>query len=121
MLKNKLYRFASLEEQKAGSYRAQIILDPSHAIFKGHFPSQPILPGVCMLEILKEMVREIKDKPLDLKKGATIKYLKIVDPTVDPHLTLDIQLTEEAAGLKVDASSYLQDGSSNFKMKGIFA
>lgn len=121
MLKNKLYTFAALEEQEAGSYRAQITLNPSHPIFEGHFPSQPVLPGVCLIEILKEIISEVKNKPFDLKSAATIKYLKIVDPSVDPTLTFEVQMTEEEAVLKVNASSYLQDGSANFKIKGIFA
>ncbi len=121
MLKNKLYTFTSLEEQEKGNYLAEVTLNPNHPIFDGHFPTQPVLPGVCLLEMLKEMLGEIKGKPLRMKNAATIKYLKLVDPTEEPVLKFEIQITEESGELKVSASSFLKDSSPNFKMKGIFA
>lgn len=120
MLKNKLYTFASLEEQDNGKYRVEVTLDPTHTIFEGHFPSQPVLPGVCLMEILKEILREVKNKPLNLKSAANIKYLKTVDPGLDPRLVFEVQVNEEAGELKVNATSFLQDGSPNFKIKASF-
>lgn len=121
MLQNNLYTLIYVQEQEEKTYKAQIRLDPSHAIFLGHFPSQPVLPGVCLLEMVKEILSTLKNRSLNFKSAAAIKYLKVVDPGQDPLLTFEIQVLEEGVEyLKVNATSFLQDGSVNFKLKGVF-
>jgi 3-hydroxyacyl-[acyl-carrier-protein] dehydratase len=34
--------------------RADFYVDPSHSILKGHFPGNPILPGVVLIEIMAQ-------------------------------------------------------------------
>ena len=31
--------------------KAIIELNPAHDVFKGHFPNNPVTPGVCMLQV----------------------------------------------------------------------
>lgn len=120
MLKNSLYQLSSLHQNEAGAYVAKVKLDATHEIFEGHFPGQPILPGVCLLEMVKEILITIRNKPLQLKSAATIKYLKLVDPSTDPELIIEIAVTGEEELLKVNVSSFLADGSANFKMKASY-
>jgi len=51
---SKLYSVVSQDDEK-------IILqltDVSHPIFKAHFPSNPILPGFCHIEMLAEILSD---------------------------------------------------------------
>jgi len=119
MLLNHLYtisdfRFDDMELQ------GTINLDASHEIFKGHFPSQPVLPGVCLIEMLKDLINKAMERPYLLSSASNVKYLKVVDPEKNQLLTFTIKLTSQENGLKVLASSTMEDGSVNFKFKGIF-
>ncbi|MCH5599874.1 hypothetical protein [Niabella ginsengisoli] len=61
---------------------ATIIIDEGHKIFEGHFPGQPVLPGVCQLQIVKELLEKGLNKTLFLSEASQCKFLQMVDPTV---------------------------------------
>ncbi|MER6808862.1 hypothetical protein ABT299_06255 [Spirillospora sp. NPDC000708] len=37
----------------AGETRASVTVDPAETVFAGHYPGQPILPGVCVVEYVR--------------------------------------------------------------------
>lgn len=121
MLKDNLYTIISLDKENDESFKIGVSLNKDHAIFKGHFPGQPILPGVCMIEMVKEILSEIKQKPYKLKGADNIKYLRLVDPNSDPVLNITLQVKEEDQELVVNVNSCLKDGASHFKLKGNFS
>lgn len=77
-----------------GKLTASVTLDAGHAIFAGHFPGQPVLPGVCQLALVKEVLETHLQKKLLLKKADQVKFMAMVDPRRTPHLELTLQLTE---------------------------
>lgn len=119
MLKDSLYNITSLEESTDNHYTLTVKLDVHHEIFKGHFPAQPVLPGVCLIEMVKEFLMEIKKRPYRLSIAQNIKYLRLVDPNEEPVLKFELDL-QEGEALKVDVTSFLKDGTANFKLKGSF-
>ena len=54
MLKDDFFIFTDLQTE-GNIVKTDIELNAAHTIFKGHFPDQPILPGVCMLQMVKEV------------------------------------------------------------------
>lgn len=60
-----------LEDQIIG----KILIDANHEILKGHFPQQALVPGVCMLEMLKELLQKHFDKKLMMTESSVIKFL----------------------------------------------
>ena len=59
MLAGDFFYIRSLQAEGI-SVVALLEINPLHKIFKGHFPGQPVVPGVCMLQ----MGREILEKAL---------------------------------------------------------
>ena len=43
------------------SVDVQIKIDNNHQIFKGHFPDNPVMPGVCLLQIMKEFTEDFAE------------------------------------------------------------
>lgn len=35
-----------------------VSVDAGHKIFEGHFPGQPVLPGVCQIQLIKELLEK---------------------------------------------------------------
>jgi len=108
MLIEGLYNVVSLEHHVEG-VKATIKLNKDHDIFKGHFPGNPIMPGVCMIQIIKELTEEVTDKNLFLAVSSNIKFMAIINPEVNPTLLLDITITEEDEEIKVKNTTSFEE------------
>lgn len=93
------------------SIEAKIKIDASHEIFSGHFPENPITPGVVQLQIVKEIFELVTGDKKTLKEVGRCKFLAILDPRKDPEVTIKInyQLVENiykisTQGLSLDTS-----------------
>ena len=118
MLKDDLYTILSFQHED-NIISAEVLIDPTHEIFDGHFPGQPVLPGVCTVEILKELVGEAKGKLYKLKEANNIKFLSLVDPVKSNKLFFEISFTEVEGSLKIAASARLDAETTTFKLKGV--
>lgn len=83
-----------------------IELNPEHDVFKGHFPNNPITPGVCMLQILKELTEQATNTNLFIKECSNVKFMALINPQTNPILviTIDINPLEENFKIKASAS-----------------
>ncbi|SEJ54002.1 3-hydroxyacyl-[acyl-carrier-protein] dehydratase [Dyadobacter sp. SG02] len=66
-------------------------IDAAHAVFEGHFPGSPVLPGVVQLEMVKAVLSSALGKAFALKEMSTCKFLEVLNPTETPELTIHIQ------------------------------
>ena len=92
--------FYSLEGQpvfSGGQLQVGLRLHPEHPIFAGHFPGNPVTPGVCMLQIIKELTETQLGKSLLLIGASQVKFTALINPFVHPllHLVLDIREGQE--------------------------
>ena len=125
MLKNKLFIINKIEKSVQDGdnvlpqpYKVDISLDPAHDIFKGHFPGNPILPGVCQVEIVRELAEIILEKKLMLTQASQIKYMNLINPLSDPLLQVHFKITGNGAQ-EFDVSVELGSAEKVFmKMKG---
>lgn len=102
------------------SFEARLSIDPDHAVFKGHFPSQAVVPGVCLIRIVREMATRINGQNMSLKTGNNIKFLHLIDPAIDHKLALSGNIvSNDANGLVLNASIIAED-LTFFKFKGVF-
>jgi len=95
------YQLDSYEKTENGSYIAHILLNKEHDIFKGHFPGNPVTPGVCMMQIVKELSEEFTGKKLFLKSASNVKFMAIINPFETPELKLQLDITEAEEEIKV--------------------
>ncbi|REC74189.1 3-hydroxyacyl-ACP dehydratase [Chryseobacterium elymi] len=101
------YTLESYEKAENGSFTAYIHLNKDHDIFKGHFPGNPVTPGVCMMQIVKELAEEFTDSKLFLKTASNVKFMAIINPFETPDLKLQLDITDNEEGVKVkNATSF---------------
>jgi 3-hydroxymyristoyl/3-hydroxydecanoyl-(acyl carrier protein) dehydratase len=70
-------------------YTARVEIPVDHRCFPGHFPGQPILPGVLLLERVMALAQTSLARPLDECTLHNIKF----SASVAPGDVLDVQLT----------------------------
>ena len=83
-----------------GKFEARVSFDPTHPVFEGHFPGQPVVPGVVMVRIARDIAGQISGKKMMLEDASNIKFLNIVDPVNSGTVMLQGDYT--AVGSKVD-------------------
>jgi len=116
MLKNNLYKITSLSVSD-NKLEAIIEINKDNDVFSGHFPGQPVLPGACMLQIVKEVLESALCKTLRLKKAGQIKFLNPVNPEITPVLNLQLLYIQDVSSINISASFWYKD-TAYFKLKG---
>ena len=110
---------STFSEQNQNSFSSEIELNPEHEIFKGHFEQMPVAPGVCLVQIVKEIVMDKFQINLQLSEGKNIKYLALIVPTQNKNFVIDFTVYPTENGLNISAN-YTNNGTSFTKMKLIF-
>lgn len=95
------YTLEGYEKSENGSFSASITLNQNHEIFKGHFPGNPVTPGVCMMQIVKELTEEFTGNKLFLKSASNVKFMAIINPFETPNLTMQLDIKEVENEVKV--------------------
>ena len=116
MLMNDFYTYRDAHKED-GSFSCQVMFNSGHDIFKGHFPGQPVVPGVCMMEMVKEFLQQVMGKKLWLRTAGNVKFLQLITPDVQP--LINISWKESEAGYNVSAS-FKNDASDLFKLNANF-
>lgn len=93
MLLQDFYKVNSLEKVSDQSYQVDLTLNARHEVFKGHFPGNPVTPGVGMMQIIKELTEEITEKKLFLTNASNVKFMALINPEVTPDLKLELDMT----------------------------
>ena len=105
MLLNDFYSIVQ-QTPAAGSLSAKIAINEHHRILEGHFPGLPIVPGVCMMQIVLEMVEVITGKQVSLVAADTMKFLSVINPLQNKEIDVAIHYTEDGGQLIVTANLF---------------
>ncbi|MBP7306937.1 MAG: hypothetical protein WAS28_08585 [Saprospiraceae bacterium] len=100
---NTFFSIETIETEGDLLPKFKIRLDADHPIFKGHFPGQPVLPGVMILKIITSCVSLYQKRNLLISKVKQCKFLNFVDPIINPELFLDIEIYGTDSPLDVKA------------------
>ncbi|MES2629482.1 MAG: 3-hydroxyacyl-ACP dehydratase [Bacteroidota bacterium] len=118
MLINGLFNAHSILRED-GKITAAVAIAAGHAIFEGHFPTQPVTPGVLQLQLVKELIAEVIDRNLMLSTIGRCKFLAVWDPRNHPEIEVDINYTEENGELRASATG-AKDETVFFKFSAVY-
>ncbi|WP_202700950.1 3-hydroxyacyl-ACP dehydratase [Flavobacterium sp. UGB4466] len=110
MLLKFFYKVLSEEKTGDSKYTISILINEKHDVFKGHFPGNPIMPGVCMIQIIKELTESITKSTLIMQTLSNVKFMALINPEVNPELRLELDIvTTEEDLVKVKNTTYFND------------
>jgi 3-hydroxyacyl-[acyl-carrier-protein] dehydratase len=110
MLLKDFYKVQSLEKTDDQKYLVTVVINENHEVFKGHFPGNPIMPGVCMMQIIKELSEQITESSLIMQSLSNVKFMALINPFVTPELRLELEISSTEDHLvKVKNTTYFND------------
>lgn len=120
MLAGKLYTLSQEQQTAEGSITYTINWHAQHPVFEGHFPGRPVVPGVCMMQTVTELLEKALGKKVQVKKAGQMKFLNMIDPNVNPQT--DIQLQHKLQDGEIKVTATLKHETLTFmKFQGTFA
>ncbi|MDY7393863.1 3-hydroxyacyl-ACP dehydratase [Aureibaculum sp. 2210JD6-5] len=118
MLLKNLYKILTFNFNE-GELQSEIFINQDHEIFKGHFPGNPVMPGVCMIQIIKELTEKALDKKLFMEKSSNIKFMALINPEVNNTLVLNLNISDENDEIKVKNITKMGDTVA-LKFNGVY-
>ena len=110
-----------LESEKKGqTYRVKVAFNPTHEIFKGHFPDLPVVPGVCQTQMLLETLSSLLNRKLELKLAHHIKFLALLNPDKEKFIDCEIKIEKEEGNRLWVNAIYSSPTEMFFRFKGEF-
>ena len=111
LLKDNLYQIIDSEKTEDSSTYTLLISETS-PLFKGHFPGNPVLPGVCILQIFKELAENnlAVGHPMMYDEIKQCKFLLPIAMNKPIQVNVSLSLKQEgdfwnlSASLKNDAA-----------------
>ena len=114
------YEIERLDATETGLLAA-VKINKDHPIFKGHFPNHPVTPGVCTMQIIKELTEKRLGLKLFLKHARNIKFMAIINPQLNNSVQVDLQIAhinEHEFDVK---GTVLMEDNPALKFGGIFS
>ena len=89
MLRDDFY-YVTESVKNSSSAVYHVLLNPGHVIFGAHFPGEPVTPGVCLIQMGKELVEDFVGRQIGLKMLKNVKFLSVVSPLETPEFNFHI-------------------------------
>ncbi len=95
---------------------ATLSIEKDHDILKGHFPGQPVVPGVCVMQMVKELLEDSLGKSLRLKVADNMKFMAVIDPNQVSDIEANIVYHVNGRTIAINASLF-SGATTFFKLK----
>ncbi len=82
------------QESLSGKFRVELIEE--HPVYQGHFPGEPVCPGVCSMQMVKECAMQLCNKELTFSYVKQYRLLEVMTPQKSKDLEIDIALAPAA-------------------------
>lgn len=112
MLENSFYKILTSAD---GHYTVALL--PDCDVYRGHFPGEPISPGVCSIQMVKELMERQTGKHLMLTDIKQARFTTLITPV--QHHTLDVNIELTPADDKYTYHATVGQGDNVFvELKG---
>ena len=119
MFNGNLFNF-SVVEKKENSFICEVVFHPEHEVFKGHFPGRPVVPGVLLMQTVKECFESVTGLSGMSISSGDLKFTNPVIPEKDMSITVELAYSEVEGTFKIKSNGYREETKYfkiNFELK----
>ncbi len=102
-LENNYYKLISMHSDGTSGV-FHLSLRPDCEVYRGHFPGNPVCPGVCNIQMIKECAERLTGQRLHISRIRRCRLTAVATPTACPELTVKIDLQPVENGYAVIAT-----------------
>lgn len=93
------------EERDEGlSAKFNVAILPECNVYDGHFPGDPVCPGVCNIETIKECAILLTGEQLRYSIIKQCRLTALATPTVCPEVSIQVTLSPSDDGYAIQAT-----------------
>ena len=101
-------------------YSFELELNPAHPVYAGHFPGNPVVPGVCQVQMITELLSGTLGSDLRLLSADNVKFMSLMVPGRTRVIDAELNIKTAENG-EISANAILSEGETIFiKFKGLF-
>ena len=105
LLENKYYKLIRVDDSESPLTKTyHLALIPDYDVYRGHFPGNPVCPGVCNIETIKECAMMLTGKKLLISTIKQCRLTAIATPAVCPEISVEVTATETPQGYTILAT-----------------
>lgn len=103
--------FSLIEHRKIDHSAAEFTVrfNLEHTIYQAHFPNNPITPGVCIVQIAKELFVFLQQTDFTIKKIKSVKFIHPIIPTVHDKVNFKMEWEDEKGLFRIKVTVYAED------------
>lgn len=121
LLEDRFYHLDSWHAED-GHAEFSISLLPGCDVYRGHFPGHPVCPGVCEMQLLKELVARAVGHGLTISHIKRCRLTAVATPDGCPKLRVEAQYSIEGdtvsvAGTLADTEKQYMDFKGEMQIR----
>jgi 3-hydroxyacyl-[acyl-carrier-protein] dehydratase len=96
--------------EDASGFGYAIVLNRDHFIYRAHFPGNPVTPGVCIIQLCRELMERRLNRPLFVRRALNVKFLAVINPEACDTVQVDFsRVSTTDDGCRIAASIHRDD------------
>ena len=112
MLKDNFYTIKEVADSENGRI-CRVSLNASHPIFQAHFAGNPVMPGACIAQMIKELAADYLETSFFISAVKNMKFLKVINPLENPEVSVQMRCAGQEDG-SISVSAVISDGEDVF-------
>lgn len=100
------------KEGADNTFKYRLHLNAAHEVYKGHFPGNPISPGVCSIQTIRECCEDALHNRLTIRSIKLCRFSTLLTPTKCTEITVGLSITPNANDYTVVAD--ITNGDETF-------
>ena len=88
------YKYTLTDRQTNGEATARVVVPPDSPWFDGHFPEEPVLPGVAQLAMVHDLICRMHRQSSPVLRLNRVRFKQMIRP--DQELTLTVEACDKA-------------------------